>query len=177
VSDHLDRAQAANLAMPAAEAAARVVELDGKAVPLAGCDWVERAPCGCPVGTATGRDTASEEDAWRDHYPREADRERAQKQGYRWELMTHDRWSAEVAGLMIAGCPHAGPGVKTGAGRVTSRDEPAAPALAVTGFPLGPAEGLRPGSGTAALPAQPAHGTARRTPGHSPPATRGRGQR
>ena len=154
-------------------AAARVVELDGKTVPLADCDWVEWAPCGCPVGTAAGRNVATEGDAWKDFYPREADRERAQKQGYRWELMTHDRWSAEVADLMIAGCPHAGPAAETGAGRVTSRDRPAVPALVVAGFPHGPAAGLRPDKGAGTSSGRSAHGTARRPADQSPRAIRG----
>jgi hypothetical protein len=137
-------------------APARVVELDGKTVPLADCDWVEWAPCGCPVGTAAGRSVATEDRAWRDFYPRETDRERAQQQGYWWELMTHDRWSVEVADLMIAGCPHAGPAAETGAGRVTGRDKPAAPALpggaGFPDFPLAPS-------------ASPAATSGRRPPG------------
>ena len=83
-----------------------------------------------PVGTAAGRNVATEEDAWTDFYPQEADRESAQKQGYRWELMTHDRWSAEVADRMIAGCPHVGPAAKPGTGRGPDRDKPAVPELA-----------------------------------------------
>jgi len=91
-----------------------LVELDGMSVPLADCDWVEWAPCGCPVGTSRAGSVTTEEDAWKNFYPREGDRERAQAQGYRWELMTHTRWSAEVADWMKAGCPHPGPAAETG---------------------------------------------------------------
>ena len=158
-------------------APARVVELGGKTVPLADCNWVEWAPCGCPVGTAAGRNVATEEDAWTDFYPQEADRESAQRQGYRWELMTHDRWSAEVADRMIAGCPHVGPAAKPGTGRGPDRDKPAVPELAADSSTREPAARTAPGDRAAAPSGRSARGTRRRQPGQSPPATRGRGRR
>jgi hypothetical protein len=163
-----------------AEAPGLLVELDGKSVPMASCDWVEWAPCGCPVGTATGRpDVTTEGDAWKVCYPRQADGESAQKQGYRWELMTHERWSAEVADRMIAGCPHVGPFAETGPGSATNRNEPATTAVedpSVAPMPSPPA-GLHSDTGAAPSRGQAARSIARKHPGQSPQGTRGRGPR
>jgi hypothetical protein len=87
-------------------------EIDGRHVPLDKCDWVLWGPCGCPFGVTVGalRDSsivnATEESAWKSFYDRKRDIERAQKRGEHMELMTHERWCAEVAGRMKTRCAH-----------------------------------------------------------------------
>lgn len=85
-----------------------LVELDGATVPLNRCDYVLWQPCGCPRGVtlAGAGDVVTEDDAWREFFPRKRDRERAQRSGLRMELMTHERWRNEVSDLMRKGCPH-----------------------------------------------------------------------
>lgn len=99
-------------------------EIGGQMVPLSKCDWVRWAPCGCPTGVSlVGEGFAvTEEDAWREFYDRKRDADRAQKAGHRMELVTHERWSAEIKPLMMAPCPHqaAGESAAAAAGTETS---------------------------------------------------------
>jgi hypothetical protein len=83
-----------------------LAEIDGHAVPLSDCDWVKWAPCGCPVGVTVARLAVTEEEAWKAFYDRKRDIDRAQRRGYRMELVTHARWGAEVKHLMASPCPH-----------------------------------------------------------------------
>lgn len=86
-------------------------EVDGQMVPLRYCDWVQWAPCGCPVGVSVAGENyaVTEADAWKVFYDRKRDAERARKKGYRMELVTHARWSAEIMPKVLTRCPH-GPG-------------------------------------------------------------------
>ncbi|KOU59905.1 hypothetical protein ADK57_32055 [Streptomyces sp. MMG1533] len=85
-----------------------MVQIDGKTFPLSNCTWITWAPCGCPCGALTAaygdRAHATEEQAWREHYPLKRDRDKYQRQGYRMELMSWDRYRAEVD--LAAKCPH-----------------------------------------------------------------------
>lgn len=83
-----------------------LAEIDGLAVPLSDCDWVMWSPCGCPVGVTVARYAATEEAAWKAFYDRKRDSDRAQRQGYRIELVTHARWGTEIKHLMTGRCPH-----------------------------------------------------------------------
>lgn len=83
-----------------------MVELDGATVPLEDCDWVLRWVCGCPHGVLSARGVADEEQAWREFYEKKSDRTQADKRGDTLELMTHERYSAEVYPLMLVDCPH-----------------------------------------------------------------------
>lgn len=84
------------------------------ALPDNGC-WVRWSPCGCPVAVATARNGddvyyATEGEIWRSQYADWSLAERDKAAGYRVELMTHERYRAEVAPKMLARCPHgAGP--------------------------------------------------------------------
>ena len=83
-----------------------LAEIDGEAVPLADCDWVLWAPCGCAPGVLVAREAATEDAAWREFYPKKRDRDRMQRDGYRMELVTHARWREEISELMRTPCPH-----------------------------------------------------------------------
>lgn len=84
------------------------VEIDGQLHPLSNCTWITWAPCGCPCGALTAafgdEAFATEEQAWREHYPLKRERDRYQKQGYRLELMSWDRYVREVD--LAVRCPH-----------------------------------------------------------------------
>lgn len=91
-----------------------MVELEGNTVPLEGCDYVLWAACGCPKGVtqAGAHEVApvvTEDDAWKQFYSRKAERAAAKKRGVRMELMTRQRYSAEVFPLMAGLCQHKAP--------------------------------------------------------------------
>ena len=89
-----------------------LAEIDGIAVPLAKCDWVLWGPCGCPFGVTVGATPTGsivqpqEEDAWKAFYDYKREIVRARRDGCRVELMTHERYCAEVLPGMRTGCPH-----------------------------------------------------------------------
>lgn len=89
-----------------------MVELEGRTVPLNGCQYVLWEACGCPRGVTVASEgppepVITEDDAWRMSFDRKRDRDRAQRDGLRIELMTKDRWSREVYPLMRRwDCPH-----------------------------------------------------------------------
>lgn len=91
---------------------ALMVELEGRTVPLNGCQYVLWEACGCPRGVTVASEgrpepVVTEDDAWRMFFDRKRDRDRAQRNGLRMELMTKDRWSREVMPLMRQwDCPH-----------------------------------------------------------------------
>jgi hypothetical protein len=84
------------------------VEIDGALHPLTNCTWITFRPCGCPCGALTAafgdEAFATEEQAWREVFPLKRERDKYQRQGYRLELMSWDRYRAEVD-LSIR-CPH-----------------------------------------------------------------------
>lgn len=87
-----------------------LVRIDGNAVPLRDCAWVEYAPCGCAVGVMVAamsdgsRALPTEDDARRHLDPKKRDRDKAIRQGYRLELMTMTRYRAEID--LAVRCPH-----------------------------------------------------------------------
>lgn len=86
-----------------------MVELEGKTVPLTGCDWVLFKACGCPCGVSVASASEADEEAvWKDFYPLRRDRDHARRRGLRFELMTHERYVAEVMPRMRLSykCPH-----------------------------------------------------------------------
>jgi hypothetical protein len=93
---------------------------DGTTAPLAKCDWVFREPCGCPRGVmmaVIGSTVLHDEDTAFLDFFREGDKRKAvalvkreRARGVTAELVTHERYRAEVAPAMLKRCPH-----KTGA--------------------------------------------------------------
>jgi hypothetical protein len=83
-----------------------LADLDGEHVPLTKCDWVLWGPCGCPWGVAVARYAATQDAAWKAFYDTKREIARAERQGARVELMTHQRWCDEVAERMKTRCEH-----------------------------------------------------------------------
>lgn len=85
-----------------------LVQIDGQTHPLTKCVWITWSACGCPTGALTAafgdEAFATEEQAWREHFPTKRERDRYRRQGYRMELMSWDRYRAEVD--LSARCPH-----------------------------------------------------------------------
>lgn len=85
-----------------------MVQIDGHMLPLSNCTWITYAPCGCPCGALTAafgdEAFATEAQAWREHYPLKRERDKYQRQVYRMELMSWDRYRTEVD--LAAKCPH-----------------------------------------------------------------------
>ena len=85
-----------------------MVSVGGEDVPLNDCDWVLWNPCGCPRGVAMARYFRTEDAAWLSFFGtwKAASLAQRNEQGLRVELMTHERYSAEVFPLMTGACPH-----------------------------------------------------------------------
>jgi len=87
-----------------------LVRIDDKTVALHDCAWVEYSPCGCAVSVVMAamedgsRALPTEDDARRHLDPKKRDRDKAIRQGYRLELMTMQRYRAEVD--LAVRCPH-----------------------------------------------------------------------
>ncbi|WP_406325867.1 hypothetical protein OG784_13045 [Streptomyces sp. NBC_01617] len=85
-----------------------MVEIDGQLRPLSNCTWITWAPCGCPCGALTAaygdEAHATEQQAWQEIYPTKRERDKYQRRGFRLELMSWDRYLAEVD--LAKRCPH-----------------------------------------------------------------------
>lgn len=85
------------------------VEIDGGLHALSNCTWITYRPCGCACGALTAafgdEAFATQQQAWQELFPLKRDRDKYQRQGYRLELMSWDRYLAEVD--LTAKCPHA----------------------------------------------------------------------
>ncbi|WP_042174633.1 hypothetical protein [Streptomyces sp. NBRC 110035] len=87
-----------------------LVLIDNKPTPLHDCAWVEYASCGCAVSVAMAamddgsRALPTEDDARRHLEPSKRARDKQIRQGDRLELMTMDRYHAEVE--LAVRCPH-----------------------------------------------------------------------
>jgi hypothetical protein len=90
-----------------------LARIGDQTVPLHDCCWVEYAPCGCPVSfvMAALKDgshtVATEDDARRRIEPNQRTRDKQIRQGYRLELMTIDRYRAEID--LTVRCTHPQP--------------------------------------------------------------------
>jgi hypothetical protein len=66
--------------------------IDGQAVPLTDCCWIQRTPCGCVVSVVTAatksRTLATAEQAHKELTPRKRDRDRDDGEGLTWELIS-----------------------------------------------------------------------------------------
>jgi hypothetical protein len=88
------------------------VEVDGQVVPLAACDWVFSHSCGHPFGVLVAdlsagpsREVfATEDQAWREFYPRARDRAAAGKRGVTARLAVHAELGDEFWQQMRYGC-------------------------------------------------------------------------
>jgi hypothetical protein len=85
-----------------------MVQIDGTLWPLSKCVWITFAPCGCPTGalTAAYGDTvhATLDQALCEIWPTQRERAKYTRQGYRLELMSWDRYRADID--LAARCPH-----------------------------------------------------------------------
>jgi hypothetical protein len=82
--------------------------IDGETVPLTKAVWISFAACGCPFGALTAafgdEAFATEEQALRHIYPTKRERDRHARRGDRLELMSWDRYRAEID--LSVRCPH-----------------------------------------------------------------------
>lgn len=87
-------------------------EIDGRHVPLADCDWVLWARCGCVVGLTVAafpglsHICATEDQAWPALYDGSAEITQAKERGEHWELITRERTRAEILPSFGNRCPH-----------------------------------------------------------------------
>ena len=89
---------------PPSPTAALRVEVDGKTVPIDECNWAIYRPCGCLRGVLMAEGFPTEEGAWKQFFDKKKAREQARKQGVKIELVTHERWKAELSAKFGSNC-------------------------------------------------------------------------
>jgi hypothetical protein len=83
-----------------------MLHLGGESVRLADCFWVRFGPNGCAYGSLVGDSAVNEEQAHAELVPRQRDRDRDQRQGYRIELLTRKQWRAQAGPCFLGECSH-----------------------------------------------------------------------
>jgi hypothetical protein len=83
-----------------------MLHLGGENVRLADCFWVRFAPTGCAYGSLLGDRAVNEEQAHTELVPRQRDRDRDERQGYRIELLTRQQWRAQAKPCFMGECTH-----------------------------------------------------------------------
>lgn len=84
---------------------------DGQVLPLADCDWIMWAPCGCACGVTVaefrdGEALTTAEAVWKDWYPNARERLKRREQGFTLTLISHARYAEEVLPKFQGDCPH-----------------------------------------------------------------------
>ncbi|MGY0062764.1 hypothetical protein ACWY4P_40565 [Streptomyces sp. LZ34] len=87
-----------------------LVQIDDKTLPLAACFWVRFDANGCATGsvrpTSALRTLATAEQAQEWAIPHKRDRDRENKQGVRYELLTHKQWDTQAKPCLLGKCKH-----------------------------------------------------------------------
>ncbi|MEU2789092.1 hypothetical protein [Streptomyces sp. NPDC007100] len=83
-----------------------MVNLGGRTVPLKDCFWVLFNGDGCAEGSQLGRCAVDEEQAHKRFTPRQRDRDREIRQGYRVELVDRGQWRREAEPCFMGRCQH-----------------------------------------------------------------------
>jgi hypothetical protein len=83
-----------------------MVKIDGVSVPLRSCHWVLFGPDGCARGSEYGDGAFTADDAHRNFTPRQRDRDRQTRQGYRIEFLSKRQWREQAAPCFYGTCQH-----------------------------------------------------------------------
>lgn len=83
-----------------------LVRIDNQNHPLRSCHWVLLGPDGCAYGSTYGDGATDAERAHRNFTPRQRDRDRQTRQGYRIELLTKDQWREQAGPCFYGKCQH-----------------------------------------------------------------------
>lgn len=83
-----------------------MVEIDGQTLPLRSCHWVLFGPNNCAYGSEYGDGATDAEQAHKNFTPRQRDRDRQTRQGYRVELLTKDQWREQAGPCFYGKCTH-----------------------------------------------------------------------
>ena len=87
-----------------------MIEVEGEMVPLTDVNWLLRQPCGClqAVSLAANGDdvyAASEPQAWGEFYDTKKEISKAQREGYKIEVITKEGWK-KISGQLTSECGH-----------------------------------------------------------------------
>lgn len=86
-----------------------LVRIDGTTHPLNDCFWVRTDKNGCAYGSLLGNCAVNEEQAHKEFAPRQRDRDRDIRQGYRIQLLTHEQWRQQAQPCFLGCCTHRKP--------------------------------------------------------------------
>jgi hypothetical protein len=83
-----------------------LVQIGGQTLSLRSCHWVLFGPNDCAYGSEYGDGASSAEQAHKNFTPRQRDRDRQTKQGYRIELLSKDQWRKQAGPCFYGTCQH-----------------------------------------------------------------------
>jgi len=83
-----------------------LVQIGGQTLPLRSCHWVLFDPTGCATASEYGDGAAGPDEAHKNFTPRQRDRDRQTRQGYRIELLSKDQWRQQAGPCFYRTCTH-----------------------------------------------------------------------
>jgi hypothetical protein len=83
-----------------------LVQIDGATMPLSSCHWVLFDPTGCASGSEYGDGAVSAEQAHKNFTPRQRDRDKQTRQGWRIDLLTKEQWHEQAGPCFYGTCEH-----------------------------------------------------------------------
>lgn len=86
-----------------------LVQIGGQTLPLRSCHWVLFGPNDCAYGSEYGDGASSSDQAHKNFTPRQRDRDKQTRQGYRVELLSKDQWRQQAGPCFYGTCQHRKP--------------------------------------------------------------------
>lgn len=83
-----------------------LVQIGGQTLSLRSCHWVLFGPNDCAYASEYGDGASSSEQAHANFTPRQRDRDRQTRQGYRIELLSKDQWREQAGPCFYGTCNH-----------------------------------------------------------------------
>ncbi|MFD6375400.1 hypothetical protein [Streptomyces sp. KR2] len=83
-----------------------LVRIGGATLPLRSCHWVLFGPNGCAYASEYGDGATGPEEAHRNFTPRQRDRDRQTREGYRVDLLSKEQWRKHAAPCFYGTCTH-----------------------------------------------------------------------
>lgn len=83
-----------------------MVQIGDEVLPLAQCFWIRVSPSGCVFSSVHGDTALTAADAHKEFTPRQRDRDRETKQGWKVQLVTKAQWKEQAEPCFMRTCEH-----------------------------------------------------------------------